>query len=221
MDLRSAVKGRRSIRKFRPDEIPQNIIHEILDDARWAPSWANTQPWKFYVVTGAVLQMFKKANREKFLENQDQSSEIPMPELWPERLRKRSVGVAKSIFESLSIARQDKVGRRQYYADMYNLFGAQCLILICLDRSLSVEFAMLDMGLIMQTICLLAHERGLGTCILANSSRYPRLLRQLIPIPEEEIIVIGMALGYPDWESPVNHFERQRMALDEIAIWMS
>ena len=165
--------------------------------------------------------MFKKANREKFLENQDQSSEIPMPELWPERLRKRSVGVAKSIFESLSIARQDKVGRRQYYADMYNLFGAQCLILICLDRSLSVEFAMLDMGLIMQTICLLAHERGLGTCILANSSRYPRLLRQLIPIPEEEIIVIGMALGYPDWESPVNHFERQRMALDEIAIWMS
>lgn len=220
MDFRKAVKERRSIRRFIPDDIPDNVIREILEDARWAPSWGNTQPWNLYVVTGEILEKFKETNRKKFLEDEPQIPEIPMPEVWPKHLKTRYMGLGKSVLESLSIAREDKEARRQYYADMYNLFGAPCLILICLDKSLSIEYAMLDVGLIMQTICLLAHERGLGTCMLANSSRYPKLLREWIPIPADQIIVIGMAIGYPDWNSPVNRFERERADLDEIVTWV-
>ena len=40
MDIEKAVKERRSIRMFKPEEVPQEIIREILDKARWAPSWA-------------------------------------------------------------------------------------------------------------------------------------------------------------------------------------
>jgi nitroreductase len=104
---------------------------------------------------------------------------------------------------------------------MFQLFDAPCLILICIDKRLSIEYAMLDVGLITQTICLLAYERGLGTCMLANSSRYPELLREMLPIPERKNIVIGTALGYPDLDSPVNHFERKRAELEEVVTWVN
>jgi nitroreductase len=104
---------------------------------------------------------------------------------------------------------------------MFELFGAPCLILICIDKDLSIEYAMLDIGIILETICLLAHERELGTCILAASVWYPKLLRALLPIPDSKVIVMGIVLGFPDWKSPVNNFERERANLDELLTWVS
>jgi nitroreductase len=143
-----------------------------------------------------------------------------MPGMWPDAHKKRYAALGKSALEALSIDRDDLEARRSYYADMFYLFDAPCLILICLDKRLSIEYAMLDVGLITQTICLLAYERGLGTCLLANSSRYPELLRDMLPIPEGKNIVIGTALGYPDLDSPVNRFERKRAGLGELVTWI-
>jgi len=78
---------------------------------------------------------------------------------------------------------------------------------------------MLDIGAILQTVCLLAHARGLGSCILAASIHYPALIREIIPIPETQAIIIGAAIGYPDTEAPVNQFARDRENLDEITTW--
>jgi len=220
MDTIKAVKERRSIRKFKPEPVSRELISEILERARWSPSWGNTQSWEFYVVTGEPLEKFKKANREKCAAGESHVSEITMPEIWPEIHKKRYVDVGKSVLTSVSIAREDVDGRNEYYRDMFNLFGAPCMILACLDKSLKIEYAMLDVGLIMQTICLLAHDKGLGTCILAASVRYPGLLRESLPIPEDQVVVIGTALGYPDLESPVNHFERKRADLDEFVTWV-
>lgn len=223
MDVSTAVRERRSIRRFKEDKIPQNTVREILEDARWTPSWGNTQPWEFYVVTGDILEKFKKANREKCLEVglPSPEPEIPMPEIWPENLKRRYVGLGKSLFSSLSIAREDREARNQYYADMFNLFGAPCLVVACIDKSLSIEYAMLDIGLIFEAICLLAHEKGLGTCILAASVWHPKFLRELLPIADNKVIVMGVVLGFPDWESPVNNFERERANLDELVTWVS
>ncbi len=220
MDVKSAVRGRRSIRRFQQTEVPKEIIHEILEDALWAPSWGNTQPWEFYVVTGDTLERLKKANRDKFLEGEAQSPDVPMPGMWLDAQKKRYAALGKSALQALSIDREDLEARKNYYADMFYLFDAPCLILICLDKILSIEYAMLDVGLITQTICLLAYERGLGTCMLANSSRYPELLREMLPIPEGQNIVIGTALGYPDLDASVNRFERERAEFEEVVTWV-
>jgi len=221
MDVRIAVRERRSIRCFRPDEVSENIIRDILDVARWSPSGGNIQPWEFYVVTGDALEKFKKLNCQQYMDGVPPSPDIPMPEVWPEVLKKRYMNLGKRLLSSLSIAREDAEGRSRYHAKMYSLFGAPCLILTCIENSLSIEYAMLDIGLINQTICLLAHERNLGTCMLAASVSYPKLLRELLPIPEDKLIVIGTLLGYPDWDSPENHFERERAAMDEQVTWVS
>lgn len=221
MDVRIAVRERRSIRRFRPDGVPENIIRDILEAARWAPSWGNTQPWEFYIVTGNALEKFKKLNCQQHIEGMPPSPEIPMPKVWPEVLKKRYTNLGKRLLTSMSIAREDTIGRSRYYAEMFSLFGAPCLIVTCFLSSLSIEYAMFDVGLINQTISLLAYERNLGTCMLAASVSYPKLLRELLPIPEDRLIVIGTLLGYPDWNSPENHFERERATLDEQITWVN
>jgi nitroreductase len=220
MDVRTAIKERRSIRRFKPDEVPKETIKEILEEARWSPSWGNTQPWEFFVLMGDPLERFKKGNSKLRMDERPTSPEIPMPELWPEALKKRYVGVGKSVLSSSDIAREDKAARNKYYGDMFSLFGAPCLIVSCIHSTLSREYAMLDIGLINQTICLLAHDRGLGTIMLAAAARYPHLLRSLLPIPADRTIVIGTAIGYPDGDAPVNNFERQRAPLDDLVTWV-
>ncbi len=220
MDIRKAIRERRSIRSYRSDEIPEDVMREILDEARWAPSWGNTQPWEFYVLTGQALERFKRENGQCIIDGEFPAPEIPMPSSWPEAHLNRYKDVGERVLTSMSIAREDKEARKKYYTDMFYLFDAPCVIIICVDKSLSVEYAMLDIGLISQTICLLAHERSIGSCIMAATVSFPKLLRDILPIPEDKTIVIGMVLGYPDEDSPVNGFERARASLNEMATWV-
>ena len=59
MELDRVIRGRRSIRAYKPEPVPEGTIREILDAARWAPSWRNTQAWNVWVLTGDALQRYK------------------------------------------------------------------------------------------------------------------------------------------------------------------
>ncbi len=220
MEIREVIKGRRSIRKYKADEISEGVIREIIEDARWAPSGGNTQPWELYVVTGESLKKFKEANRRNFLEGVPATPDLTRQEVWPEVMKNRYQALAKNTLTAQNIDRKDKEARRRYNADMFALFNAPGLILFCLDKALSLEYAMLDLGMILQTVCSLAYDRGLGTCILAASILYPQLAREILSVPESKNVIIGIALGYPDWEAPVNNFKRERAALDEFVFWV-
>ncbi|NPU86213.1 MAG: nitroreductase [Syntrophaceae bacterium] len=221
MELRTAVRERRSIRQFRREAVPRELIEEILQDARYAPSWGNTQPWEIFVVTGEALEAFRSGNRESLLKGVPMASEAPMPQEWPETLKSRYTGTGRSVLEAQSIPREDKQARLDYALRMFSLFDAPALLILCTDRSLPEGYAMLDCGLLLQTICLLARDRGLGSCILACSVGYPDLIRKLLPVREEQRIVMGAALGWPDDDSPLNRFPRERAELGEIVTWVS
>ena len=186
MDIRTVIKERRSIRKFQPNPVPENLIHEILDEARWSPSWGNTQPWEFYVVTGEALEKFKKANCEKLDQETDALPDIKMPTSWIEPLKTRYNGIGKSTLAALEIAREDADTRNAHYRAMHRMFDAPCLIIACIDkRCSSYEYAMFDVGLITQTLCLLAHNRGIGTCCMACAVRFPTVLKEILPDTEK------------------------------------
>jgi nitroreductase len=219
MELGAAIKDRRSIRKFQPDGISREIIREILETARWAPSWGNTQPWEFYVLTGKLLEDFRKANHNLFINDQPFTPDVPMPEVWPAHLKRRYDELGEIILRTLNIKREDKEARKKLYGNMASLLGAPCLIVACISRDTRIEYAMLDVGLILQTVCLAAHQKGIGTCIMAMSVGYPQLLRKILSIPEDRRIVIGVAMGYPDQSYPINSFERKRADIDEYVKW--
>jgi len=220
MEVALAIRERRSIRKFKPQDVPKNVLTEILELARWSPSWGNTQPWDLLVLTGKTLAKFKEMNLQKTLAGEPIASDVPMLEKWPEAMKARYGALGKVVLSARGIARDDKAGREQYYREMVNMFDAPCMILVCIARDNLVEYQMLDAGLIAQTICLAAHDKGLGTCLLAAAARYPAETRKLAAVPADKKIVVGIALGYPDSSSPLNAFERERAKLDEFVHWV-
>jgi nitroreductase len=173
------------------------------------------------VATGDALERFKKENREAFMSGKKPEPDVPMPEKWPETLKKRYVDVGKSILTSLSIPREDKIGRMNYYGNMFSLFNATALLIVIVDKDILLEYAMLDVGIFIQTFKLLAHARGLGTISLAASVNYPQIIRRIFNVPESRRIIIGTALGWPDNDSPVNNFERKRDPVEMFVRWVS
>ncbi len=221
MDIAEVVRERRSIRKFKPDPVPEGLLREILAAARWSPSWGNTQPWELYVLSGEPLDRFKTANCARLDEGSAAAPDIRMPEQWTEPLKKRYGAVGKGVLAALGIARDDTKGRTEQTRTMFRLFDAPCLIAACIDkRSSSLEYAMLDVGLITQTICLLAHDRGLGTCIMACAVFYPSALRAVLPDTEDKLLAVGIAVGYPERDAPINGFARERAPLEETVVWV-
>ena len=220
MELQEAVLGRRSIRQFLPKPVPDELIKDLIAKCLWSPSWGNTQPWEIVVGTGESLAKFKKKNRDAFLEGKSATTDIPMPQAWPDRNKLRYKELGKSVLGALSIPREDQQARIDHFAWMFTLFDAPALVIFMIDKSLLLEYAMLDVGLILQTFCLLAHDKGLGTCILAASVMYPEIAREVFSIPETKRLVMGAALGWPDTEAPVNSFKRNRGQLEEFVRWV-
>ena len=220
MELQEAVPGRRSIRQFLPEPVSEEMIKEILDRSFWSPSWGNTQPWEIVVGTGKSLAEFKKKNRAAFLEGQASTTDIPMPQVWPDSNKLRYKELGKSVLGALAIAREDQQARMDHFARMLSFFDAPAVVIFAVDKTLLLEYAMLDVGLILQTFCLLAHDKGLGTCILAAVVMYPEIVREVFSIPETKRLVMGAALGWPDTEAPVNSFERNRGHLEEFVRWV-
>ena len=220
MELQEAIRGRRSIRHFLPKPVSKKIIEEIIADTLWAPSWGNTQPWEIVAVTGEPLEKFKKQNREALLAGDVSTPDIPMPEAWPDAYKMRYRELGKSVLGSLAIAREDKEARFQHFVRMFDLFDAPAIILVTTDKKLLVEYAMLDVGIFLHGFCLLAYDRGLGTCIMAAIVSYPEIVRELFSIPENKRLVMGVAIGWPDPNSPVNCFERKRGTIEEFFNWV-
>jgi nitroreductase len=220
MELQEAVLGRRSIRQFLPKPVPDELIKDLIAKSLWSPSWGNTQPWEIVVGTGESLAKFKKKNRDAFLEGKSATTDIPMPQAWPDRNKLRYKELGKSVLGALSIPREDQQARIDHFAWMFTLFDAPAMVLFTLDKTLLLEYAMLDVGLILQTFCLLAHDRGLGTCVLAVSVMYPEIAREVFSIPDTKRLVIGTALGWPDSEATVNSFKRNRGPLEEFVRWV-
>lgn len=220
MELAATIRGRRSIRKFKSQDVPKNILTEILEVARWSPSWGNTQPWDLYVLTGKTLAKFKEMNLKQTLAGAATASDVPMLTNWPAAMKARYGELGNVVLSAQGIKRDDKEARDKYYQNMVSVFDAPCLILACISRDNLVEYQMLDIGLIAQTICLAAHDKGLGTCLLAAAARYSAEIRKIAAIPEDKKIVVGIALGYPDPSFPLNKFERDRAKLTEFVHWM-
>ena len=150
----------------------------------------------------------------------DTQTDIPMPQAWPDPYLDRYKILGKGVLASLGIAREDKAARLQHFIQMFGLFDAPAVVLLVVDKELSLEYAMLDIGIFLQTFCLLAHDRGLGTCIMAAIVSFPDLVRELFSVPENKTIVMGAILGWPDLQAPVNHFERQRDLLEKFVSWV-
>ena len=221
MDVIETVKKRKSIRGYKPDPVPKKVLEQILELASLAPSAMNTQPWEFTVLTGEVLENLRRSNVELLNFGAPPSPEHIVTS-WPREsiYRQRQVDLAKQLFRLMDIPREDKEKRAKWMERGFRYFDAPAVIIISTDRCLSESGPLLDIGALMQSICLTALYFGLGTCIEDQGVAYPEVLRKYGRIPESKRIIAALAIGYPDWDFPANKLEAEREPIKNVTTWL-
>ncbi|MFZ5644884.1 MAG: nitroreductase [Bacillota bacterium] len=218
VDIIEAVKGRKSIRGYRPDPVPKEIIEEILRSATKSPSAMNTQPWEFTVITGEVIENIRRENVESLLSGTAPSSDFAL-ESFGGIYKQRQVNLAVELFKLMGIAREDTVKRSEWMQRGFRYFDAPAAIIVSVDKSVNGSFWIFDLGAVSQTVCLAALKYGLGTCIEAQGVMFPEVIRKYTGIPESKKIIMSIALGYPDENFPTNKLESARVPVENITAW--
>jgi nitroreductase len=218
MDIIECVKKRQSVRGYKPDPVPREIIREILEIAVRAPSAMNTQPWEFTVIAGDVLNNIRMANAGAALA-MGKNVAVHDRASYRDVYRQRQVELAKEIFRIMDIPRGDLAKRNEWMLRGFRYFDAPAAIIVSADRQLEGTWSMFDLGCVTQTICLVAMKYGLGTCIEDQGAQYGEGIRKYAGIPESKDIIISIAIGYPDWGFPANEMKTPRIPVDEITAW--
>jgi len=217
VDVVEAIKTRHSARAYKPEPVPKETLTELMEVALRAPSWANTQTWEFAIAGGEVMRELKQILAAKASAQDERYPDIPRPE-WPSPYRERRRENGIRLYKLLGIARNDIERQLQWYIEMYRFFDAPNCIIVYTDRDLSV-WALVNAGLIIQTIALAALNYGLGTAILAAGVSYPDEVRSILQIPESKQLIIGIAIGYPDTKAKLNSFRSSRVPLEDVVTW--
>jgi nitroreductase len=220
MNVETAVRARKSVRAFKPDPISLEDMRALLDIARHSPSGGNLQPWKMIVLGGDEIKAVAKLGQATMAANPrgeaDQHPIYPAVVAEPHRTRRYKVG--EDMYEILGIARDDKFARLGQMAQNFTFFGAPNAIFFVIDKSMG-HGQWAHMGMLMQTICLVAEERGIATCMQEAWGMVRKTLATHFELPENEMIYCGMALGYEDTTAPINTLRTTRADLDEIAVF--
>lgn len=207
------IRGRRSVRAFLPTAVPKETVLEILDVAARAPSGTNTQPWKVTVVTGSKKEALSRELIETALDparDAEQTQEYSYyPEKWvhPYIDRRRKVGY--DLYGLLGIPKGDKERMNRQFARNYAFFDAPVGLFFTMDRILG-QGSWLDYGMYLQNVMIAARARGLDTCPQAAFAKYHRIVARHLEIPETEILLCGMALGYEDASKIENTLRTER-----------
>lgn len=215
------VAGRRSIRGFTDMAVPKALIREVIDLAMRAPSSLNTQPWNFYVVAGEPLDRIRAGNTERNLAGLPHSREFRVHGEYAGAHRERQIGIAKQLFAAMDIAREDKAARTDWVLRGFRQFDAPVSIVVTYDRSIhGSDIAPFDCGAVTNALVNAAWSRGLGAVINSQGIMQSPVVREHAGIPDDQVIMICVALGWPDERFPANAVVSQRKSVDEAAVFI-
>lgn len=218
MEYETIVSERRSIRGYKPDPVPKALISEIIEIAKRAPSSMNTQPWHFHAITGEPLERIRRGNTERMLAGARVDREIKMADHGYQGIhRDRQVEIAVQLFEAMGIARDDKERRQDWVMRGFRQFDAPVSIVVTLDRALEHDtIAHFDLGAATYGLVLAAWSKGLGSVINGQGIMQSSVVREHANIPEDEVIMTCVAMGYPNHEFVANDVQSRRASNDRV-----
>lgn len=205
---------RRSIRAYLSTPVPDALLHEVLVQARLAPSGANLQPGSFVQVRGDVRTALSAdlvdAWRHGRVEKEDYDY---FPKPMPLTLRRRQVAAAQALYGALGVAREDRAGRDAQFERNFQFFDAPVALIVTMAHGFG-SGGYMDLGMTLYGLMLAAQDKGLATCAIGAMASYPDLIRHHLGLDGSSHIVCGMALGYADPNAPVNRTKTMRCGLD-------
>lgn len=215
LGVSTAVRRRQSVRAFLPAPVERSVVQDIIDSARFAPSNGNLQPWRLHVVSGDMLREIESRVSTRFA--QGLAREGPPVDVYPRGLwepfksRRHDAGVKR--YAAMGFLDKDPAGLARLTTMNIAFFGAPIGLFFCLSERMT-RHQWCDLGMFMQTMMLLAVERGLDTCPQAYWTNWSEVLRDVLKIDGDTVVVAGMALGYRDPSHPINDYRTDRAGLD-------
>ena len=211
MEFEALVRTRRSIRGYKDQPVPRKVIEEIIEVAKGAPSSMNSQPWHVHVLTGEPLDRVRQRNTEMMLAGAKAQRDIHTHGPYEGVHRQRQVDIAKKLFEAMDIARDDKERRQDWVMRGFRQFDAPVSLVLTYDRSLDPGATChFDLGALSYGIVLAAWDRGLGTVVNGQGIMRSDIVREVAGIPDDEVIMTCIAMGYPDDSFSANAVRSQR-----------
>jgi nitroreductase len=208
-----AILTRQSIRAFLPDPVPRATVEAILEVAARAPSGTNTQPWRVYVIAGEP----KAELTRRILAAYDDPETLKAqtreyayyPEKWVSPFLDRRRKVGWDLYGLLGIPKGDFERTHAQHGRNYTFFDAPVGLMFSIDRVLE-RGSLIDYGMFLQNVMIAARARGLDTCPQAAFLEFHRIIAQCVGMPDNEMLVCGMSLGWADPAAPVNTLQTVR-----------
>ena len=218
MEFDEVVLGRRSTRGFKRDPVPRKVMEEVIQLATRAPSSMNTQPWHLYVVTGEPLDNIRRENTERNLAGVPPSREIRPGKAYAGAHRQRQIDIAVQLFQAMGIERHDAERRQDWVLRGFRQFDAPLSVVVTFDKDLEGgDVAPFDCGAVVNALVNAAWSRGLGAVINSQGIMQSPVVRKYAGIPDDQVIMICVAMGYPDDSFAANHVVSQRRPVGEVA----
>lgn len=217
MDYETLVATRRSTRGFTNEPVPKELMREIIAIAKRAPSSMNTQPWNFHAITGEPLERIRRGNTERMLAGASVDREIRMSGHGYQGVhRDRQKEIAVQLFDAMGIAWDDKARRQDWVMRGFRQFDAPVSVVITIDRELADDtVAHFDCGAATYGLVLAATAKGLGCVINGQGIMQSSVVREHGNIPEDEVIMTCVAMGWPDHAFDANHVVSRRAPDDD------
>ena len=218
MEYHEVINGRRSTRGFLEKPVSLEVLKEVIELAVRAPSSMNTQPWHFHIVTGEVLDNIRRENTKRNVEGVPPSREIKSPLGYEGKHRERQIEIAIQLFKEMGIERDDKEGRQDWVLRGFRQFDAPVAIIVTFDEELKEDdISKFDCGAAVNGLVNAGWSKGLGAVINSQGIMQSPVVREYAKIPDNQIIMICVAMGYPDESFPANKVVSNRRSVDEVA----
>lgn len=221
MNYDDVVIGRRSIRGFKREPVPKDVIKQVIELAMRAPSSLNTQPWNFYVVAGEPLDRIRAGNTERNLAGVPDSREFRSHGAYDGVHRERQVEIAKQLFGAMGIERDNKEKRTDWVLRGFRQFDAPVSIVVTYDRVIhGGDIGPFDCGAVTNALVNAAWSRGLGCVINSQGIMQSPVVREHAGIADDQVIMICVAMGYPDDSFPANAVVSKRKSVDDATVFV-
>ena len=218
MEYHEVINGRRSTRGFLDKPVSVEVLKEVIELAVRAPSSMNTQPWHFHIVTGEVLDNIRRENTKRNVDGVPPSREIKSPLGYQGKHRERQVEIAIQLFQEMGIERDDAEGRQDWVLRGFRQFDAPVAIIVTFDEELKEDdISKFDCGAAVNGLVNAGWSKGLGAVINSQGIMQSPVVREYAKIPDNQIIMICVAMGYPDEEFPANKVISNRRPIEEVA----
>jgi nitroreductase len=214
MSVDEAIRRRRSVRGFRPEEVPEATMREVFELAQWAPSNCNVQPWTPHVVSGEALQRLRDALVDAGMRDEPIRPDWPADGKFTDVYRERQVDAAQRLYGAMGVERRDAVGRKMAYIRNHAFFDAPHAVFVFMPEPFDTREAT-DIGMYAQTLMLALTARGIGSCAQGALGLFPHIVREHLGIPANYKLLFGVSFGYEDAGVKANAARVGRANLDD------